>query len=231
MNNQTTLPFPPVEYMALVCGLELSVPELLKEFEGTEHWHVDLLEKQQFLGENIRFLDIGCGCGRLARRLVHKPLASYAGFDRHSGMIDWCSREISSRAPKFQFLYFSIKSGYETIDQQVGEHDASTFKFPFGAGSFDRIFLASVFTHMSFREVSNYLSEIYRMLSPSGKVLFTVFFSETEDEVSYNGIDFYLPKEQFHNELRALNFDYKMVGTTGAHHWYVLEAVSEFPCV
>jgi SAM-dependent methyltransferase len=176
------VPLPPEEYMALVCGADLPMPELEVFFYTVGRFLVDLLDGQKMLGEHARVLDVGCGCGRLPRNLFTRKIASYTGFDRHSGMIDWCEREITSRDGRFEFQFFSIKSVYRTLDHYDGEIPASTFKFPFGDSAFDTVLVASVFTHMSMSEVSNYLRQIHRVLSPDGKVLLSVFFNDDDPE-------------------------------------------------
>jgi SAM-dependent methyltransferase len=215
-------PFPPDEYMTLVCG-SYPAPELHEQFQSVGLQLVDNLDQQGMLGEDIRFLDIGCGCGRAARYLLEKPLASYVGFDRHQGMIDWCRQEITARYAKFDFLYFNIKSAYKNIDGQEGKITAAEFRFPFNDHAFDSVLLASVFTHMPMMEIRNYLNEIYRVLSPSGKVLLSVFFNEGEDTVTSNqGIDFFLPKESFLTTLSTSHFHYVRLDIMGDHNWYVL---------
>lgn len=227
MSNQDMLPFPPDEYMALVCGL-LPIPELHNAFQGVGQWLVNLVDDQQMLGEHIRFLDIGCGCGRFARYLLAKPLASYIGFDRHAGMIDWCLHEITTRAPKYNFRHFNIKSAYEKLDNQVGDISASTFRFPFESHTFDSVLLSSVFTHMPIPEVYNYLQEIHRTLSRGGKVLLSVFFSEDEERVM-DGYNFFLSKGDLLNAIKTSNFNYNFILENGGHHWYVLTRSIELP--
>ena len=62
---------------------------------------------------------------------------SYVGFDRHKGMVDWCTHEIGSRDPRFRFDYFALKSVYTAWDQQAGTLDAETFRFPYPDAAFD----------------------------------------------------------------------------------------------
>jgi SAM-dependent methyltransferase len=56
--------------------------------------------------------------------------------------------------------------------EQVPAHN---YVFPFHDESFDVVLLASVFTHMRSVGVSNYLSEIKRVLRPGGYVLASCF--------------------------------------------------------
>jgi SAM-dependent methyltransferase len=66
--------------------------------------------------------------------------------------------------------------------------------FPFGADSFDFVFLTSVFTHMLPDDVRHYLYEIARLLRPKGRMLATFFLlNQTQRELAQqnrNDIDF-----------------------------------------
>ena len=70
------LPMPPLEFQALVCG---AGAEHL--FEGVGGTLRDMLRQQDMLTPNASLLDIGCGCGRLARYLTESPIGAYIGFD------------------------------------------------------------------------------------------------------------------------------------------------------
>jgi SAM-dependent methyltransferase len=217
------VPLPPEEYMSLVCGADLPMPELEAFFHAIGRFLMDFLDGQKMLEEHARVLDIGCGCGRLPRNLLDRKIASYTGFDRHSGMINWCAREITKRDPRFAFHFFSIKSVYQTLDHYDGEIPASEFKFPFSDNSFDSVLAASVFTHMSMSEVSNYLSEIRRVLSPDGKVMLSVFFNEDDpDKERVLAHNFYFGGTAFLNIVKSAGFDYRFAANTGEHRWYSL---------
>jgi len=53
-------------------------------------------------------------------------------------------------------------------------------KFPFADGSFDFVFLTSVFTHMLPRDCENYLSEVARVMRKRSKALITFFLLNDE---------------------------------------------------
>ena len=216
------LPLPPDEFMALVCG-PMPSPALSMWFQGIGRELVAMLKRQDMLGAERRLLDIGCGCGRVARYLIEEPLASYAGFDRHQGMIDWCRDAISSHWPKFDFRFFAIESCYQKIDGQGAAVPAVEFKFPWADRSFDSVLLASVFTHMPLPEIQNYLNEIRRCLSPDGKVLLSVFFSESGQSQVAADINFLLLKEEFLDTVRAAHFDCSFLNAGGGHNWYLLQ--------
>src|SRR5262245_29600497 len=101
------LPLPPFEFQTLVCG-----PGGEAHFEAVGRWLQDSLRVHGMLEEGIALLDVGCGCGRLARCLVDDPIGRYEGFDRHAGMIAWCNEMLAPRDSRLRFHYVSVRSVY-----------------------------------------------------------------------------------------------------------------------
>jgi SAM-dependent methyltransferase len=184
------IPLPPEEYRTYVSG----TPDEAMFLEVGER-AVAAFRAHGLKLEGGRFLDIGCGCGRVARQLVSLGLGSYEGFDRHLGMIEWCQRHITPVAPNFRFRHLPVRSAYSDWDGQSGEIDALGLIFPYQDASFDSISLTSVFTHMPLPEIAAYTREIRRLLAPDGRVLATVFLDGVP------GIDqklhFGYPREDF----------------------------------
>jgi len=213
------LPLPPAEFMTLVCG---EAENIEQTFLAVGKLLVEMLEKDDMLRPGVAFLDVGCGCGRLARFLCDSPIASYVGFDRHSGMIDWCRRELTSRDSRLRFECFNLKSAYDDLDGEVGQIDAATFRFPFADRSSDSTMLASVFTHMPLVEVSNYLLELRRVTRPGGKVLFSTFL--TEENTLRPGVDFLFDRTQLMDHIGRAGFSCEQREDTGRHSWLLLTA-------
>lgn len=119
-----------------------------------------------------RVLDIGAGTGRMAIPLTaFLTTGSYDGIDIVKASFEWCKKAYR-RYSNFRFHYSDI---YNKTYNPGGATQASTYSFPFDDHCFDFIFLTSVFTHMLWADVRNYLSEISRVLAPGGKVLMTAF--------------------------------------------------------
>lgn len=136
------------------------------------------------LSASGRLLDVGCGCGKIARPLVAHLNRSggYDGIDITHAAIDWC-RSAYGAYPNFRFHLADLKSArYNT----GGASLASTYRFPFEDKTFDVVFLGSVFTHMLPVETANYLREIGRVLKPGGRCLSTFFLL---DDVSRGNVD------------------------------------------
>jgi SAM-dependent methyltransferase len=124
-------------------------------------------------------LDVGCGTGRMALPLTGylNREGRYAGFDLSKEVIAWCTENISGSHPNFDFRVADIQS---TFYNPTGKYKSSDFRFPYPDGSFDVVFLASVFTHMLPQDVEHYLYEILRVLKPGGRSLTTFFLLNEE---------------------------------------------------
>jgi SAM-dependent methyltransferase len=220
MSENMSVPLPPFEYMRLVCG---DRPDLETHFTDMATGCVRWFKELGLLGPSVTFLDVGCGCGRMARGLLEEPLKAYIGFDRHPGMIEWCQREIASQAPHFQFHYFEIGSAYRELDGHRGSIEASRFHFPFPADTFDTCLASSVFTHMPMDEVAHYLEELHTVTRPGGRVFCSVFCAaETPAE---QGANFSLDRTEFLRAVERHGFAWELKGafkTDFAQNWYLL---------
>lgn len=128
--------------------------------------------KAHGLTPDMKVLDVGCGQGRMARPLVdYLDGGTYDGFDIVRSGIEWCQTHYSD-APNFTFQHANVQNARYN---KGGDALAKDYVFPYPDNHFDFIFLTSVFTHMFKDDVENYLSEIHRVLKPSGRSLITWF--------------------------------------------------------
>ncbi len=108
-----------------------------------------------------RWLDFGCGCGRVARHLIGNEASRragihYSGVDVDRAQIDWAARHLGGR--------------FEVIPTAPPTALAS--------GSFDLIFTISVFTHLDEAMQDAWLAELTRLLRPGGLLLATTHAPE-----------------------------------------------------
>jgi len=101
----------------------------------------------------------------------------YEGFDIVRRGIAWSTKIISAQYPNFRFQLADV---YNRWYNPGGAFDAADYKFPFADGSFDFVFLTSVFTHMLPRDFENYLSEVARVMRKGSKALITFFLLNDE---------------------------------------------------
>lgn len=126
-----------------------------------------------------RFLDIGCGPGRMAIALAEALHGDvhYLGFDINRGDIAFCRTAIGEIYPRFQFSHLNVRNDFYNPN---GGNDPLTAVFPAKAASVDFALAASVFTHMFTAEMVHYFSECARVIRPGG-TLFATFFLLDDD--------------------------------------------------
>ncbi|MBD2756108.1 class I SAM-dependent methyltransferase [Spirosoma validum] len=119
-------------------------------------------------------LDIGSGVGRMALPLTSylSPTSRYEGIEIVKDGVDWCNEHIADKHPNFHFQHLNL---YNKRYNPTATLRSSELTFPFPPETFDFIFLTSVFTHMFEKDIARYLSEMYRVLKPNGRVYLTIF--------------------------------------------------------
>jgi len=183
----------PVDYVARVVKRKADLPPLhlrryvgpLLSFESSGAEFMEYLRSLAGLRPGERVLDIGCGCGQMALHLKNylDENGSYAGVDIHGPSIRWCRQKIAQRHKNFHFAHIDVRN---LAYNASGAQRAETYRFPFEDRSFDLILLKSVFTHMRPLEVSNYISEVARLLKNDGRCLATFFLLNDEQAALAN---------------------------------------------
>lgn len=119
-------------------------------------------------------LDVGCGCGRLARSLVFDAaVEGYVGFDCIAASIAWCETHVlpASGGKRWEFHHVDARSAEYNPAGTIRSQDV---RFPCGDASIDVVVAASVFTHLLEPDAARYLQEIARVLKPEGRALVTI---------------------------------------------------------
>lgn len=125
-----------------------------------------------------RVLDVGCGCGRMARPLTrYLTTGTYDGFDVLPELVDWCRANITPRHPGFRFMRVDVANAFYH-DGAAGQ--AARFRFPYADDAFDFALLALVFTHMLTDDFVRYCGEAARTLKPGGTAVMTFFLLNDE---------------------------------------------------
>lgn len=159
-----------------------------------------LLKKYTALTKSCDVLEIGCGCGRTAFSLAEDlEIGTYLGMDIEHVSLEACTKSKYLSGKGFQFEYMNV---FNREYNPKGTTLAKNYSFPKNDECFDVIFLMSVFTHMLPQDVSNYISEISRMLKPGGKCMLSTFLMDqgTNGEMisfPYKYMEAFTYKEQF----------------------------------
>jgi malonyl-CoA O-methyltransferase len=105
--------------------------------------------------DGVRVLDVGCGTGRYARRLIERG-ARLAGVDLSAGMLRRCVRE----TPAGKFV------------------QARADRLPFFEASFERVASGLVLDHLE--TLDEFFAEIFRVLKPDGRAAVAAIHPEIQ---------------------------------------------------
>jgi hypothetical protein len=101
----------------------------------------------------------------------------YIGIDVTHDSVVWCQTNITPKYPNFLFHHFDAVN---ELYNPHGRRSSLEFALPVPGGSVDRIFLASVFTHILEEEVLHCMTEFARALKPDGLAYATFFLHSAE---------------------------------------------------
>lgn len=125
-----------------------------------------------------RWLDFGCGCGRVARALLaFADLGELVGVDPDERGVAWCRKRLAGR--------FLVSPQHPPL--------------PFEDDAFDVAVAVSVFTHLDQEPQMDWLRELRRVLRPGGVLL----ASTHSPELTYMRPDL---REDEHRTLQARGF-------------------------
>jgi SAM-dependent methyltransferase len=136
-----------------------------------------------YLPSSPHVLDIGCGCGKMARFLVAHPTLQYIGLDILHPAITWAREAFRHYANRFQFEHVDI---WSSLYNPRGSLDPLTFRFPLNDASVNFVICGSLFTHLLENELRHYLSEIGRCLESGGKLIASIHI-EPKDSLDFSG--------------------------------------------
>lgn len=159
------------------------------------------LQRECGLNANTHLLEIGCGTGRLPIGITGAigDIASYCGVDVSEAAVDWCKRHIET--PTMKFIRTNAQNArYNPSGKEHGDK----LRLPFGAESFDIIYLYSVFSHLTEEDVIDYLAEFARVLSREGAVFLTAFTEDNVPQYEENPANY---KQEWKGALHCVRFE------------------------
>ena len=161
-------------------GVAIPSPYLMYLIGQTTNWRFFLKNGEEALGAFAaavernggdfrgagRVLDLGCGCGRLARHLPKMTDAEIFGVDYNPRLVKWCRENLKGR--------FARNRLNPPLD--------------FPPAHFDVVYLLSVFTHLKLETQNAWLAELARVVTPGGFALVT-FHDEDHGGLDKVGLD------------------------------------------
>jgi SAM-dependent methyltransferase len=147
-SREPGIPIPPSEMRQLIGGFE---PEAFENPTGSFVFPDAPIPESAY--ESV--FDFGCGCGRVARRLLQQePRPSrYVGVDINGSMVHWCRENLSAVDPKFRFHHHDVYSASMAPDNSR----QLTAPFEVEDSSFSLVVAISVFTHLYEEQTVHYL--------------------------------------------------------------------------
>lgn len=126
-----------------------------------------------FLKPDSTILDIGCGCGKIARFLVNdRGVARYIGFDVLKLCIDWSRQYLTPQTQgRFEFNHADL---YNAMYNPHGTLQARDYRFPAVDDAIDLTFAGSLFTHLLEPDCRHYLRETARVLKLGGVAIISL---------------------------------------------------------
>lgn len=124
-----------------------------------------------YLPPDPMVLDLGCGCGKLARFFYLINGLRYVGIDLFKPAILWCRRAFAPAGDRFRFEHFN---GVSEVYNAGGDIRARDYLFPLDDDSIDMTVCASLFTHLFEPDAKHYLDEIRRVTKPGGGAIVSI---------------------------------------------------------
>ena len=121
-------------------------------------------------------LDIGCGV-RFTQAIINRdlPIKSYTGVEVYRPLIDYLRREVED--PRFSFSHWDAQNAkYNPAGVKLTPESRLPVE-----GTFDIIWLFSVFTHLEPSDANALLAILRRHARPRGALFFSAFLDDTVD--------------------------------------------------
>lgn len=177
------------------------------------------------LEPDSRVLDVGCGCGRTARTLLHHPwIADYLGIDVVEPYVEWNTRFLAPLTQgRFRFAHLDVRSErYNPAGRQAPD----AMILPADDASMTLAFAASLFTHLHEPAAQRYLAQLRRVLRTGGRLVASIHIEPTPG-TDFSGDEFRadVRPERFIAMARAAGFSHeRTVGDVCGQETLVLRA-------
>jgi glycosyltransferase involved in cell wall biosynthesis len=120
-----------------------------------------------FLPEAPFVVELGCGCGPLARFLKLNPRLRYLGLERSLPAILWCRHAFAAIPDnRFQFECLAESSSGDGVGKS---------ELPVGSQAVDVVVSCTLFTNLLEADCKRYLAQIRRILKPDGCAIISIY--------------------------------------------------------
>ncbi|PYI94281.1 MAG: hypothetical protein DME97_02125 [Verrucomicrobia bacterium] len=166
-----------------------------------------------------RIVDIGCGCGKMARFFVVNPQVHYCGIDVFGPAIAWCL-EAFQHFPNFRFEHLNV---YSSVYNPAGAMQSETVVLPVKDGAADVVICASLFTHLLQPEFVRYIAELGRILVPNGRALVSIHDEPKDSSFSGDASRIDIDRSYFVDTVTATGLQVsRRIGAVYGQQVYVL---------
>jgi SAM-dependent methyltransferase len=149
-------------------------------------------------------LDVGCGV-RFTQAILNRDIAikSYTGIDVDAPLIAYLEREVDDS--RFSFALWNARNArYNPTGVKISPTSALPVR-----GTFDVIWLFSVFTHLDAEDASALLAILRRYVRRDGALFFSAFIDESvdrfEDRIPEHPLSHPCYTERYLRELAETN--------------------------
>ena len=160
------------------------------------------LELKDLSGSDV--LDVGCGV-RFTQAIINRdiPIKSYTGIDVHSPLIEYLREKVDDS--RFSFAHWNAKNGrYNPEGVKITPESSLPVQ-----GTFDIIWLFSVFTHLEPSDTNSLLAILRRYVRPAGALFFSAFLDNSIDtfeaRIAERPLDHPCYSEKYLRELATKN--------------------------
>lgn len=125
--------------------------------------------------ENSDVLDVGCGV-RFTMTIINRkiPIKSYTGVEVGLPLVEFLKENVENKDSRFRYFYWDVCN---EMYNPGCSHGTAEKEFPVD-GTFDLIWLFSVFTHLNPDDAQLLLKLLRKRIRNNGKLFFTAFIDE-----------------------------------------------------
>jgi SAM-dependent methyltransferase len=153
MATARSVPVPPPDLRRLVSGWDDSDRWLASGAQDAGLIRETLAAAGRPLDEMSAILDLGCGCGRIARWWADLDGPRVFGSDYDERLTAWCQANLP---------FVTVETNEDVPPSR------------FAGSSFDLVYAISLFTHLSVDAQDLWIGEVRRVLRPGGVLLVTL---------------------------------------------------------